>query len=193
MRTGFFFQVMPPVPLNIPRQITPGDTLTWRDSFTDFLPPEYTLSWAIRGEVALSTTAIAVGDEFETTISKEQSATLPSGTYYFQAYLTASSGDRITIGSGQITVAANLETAAGSYDGSSSAQKMLIAVEAAIQARLTGGAVDSYEIRGRSLARTPLPDLVKLRDQLKIEVARQQAAAGLMPDARRLFVKFRGM
>lgn len=133
------------------------------------------------------------GDEYISTISASASAGLNWGTYYFQAYLSTMVGHRLTIGGGQITVVANLETSLQPYDGSTTAQKMLLAVETAIQARLSGGAVDSYEIRGRSLARTPLPELVVLRNQLKIEVAREQAAAGLMPDSRRLFIKFRGM
>lgn len=178
--------------LNIPRTITPGDTVSWRDSFCDYKPPDYSLSWAIRGASAINLDAIATGDEFETTITPAQSGTLVAGSYFFQAY-TRYGDNRITIGSGQITVLANLGALADPYDGSTTAQKMLAAVEEAIQARLSGGAVDSYEIKGRQLNRTPLPDLVKLRDQLKIEVAREQAAAGLMPDARRLFVKFRGI
>lgn len=101
--------------------------------------------------------------------------------------------ERTTLGSGQITVVANLEAIAIPYDGSTTAEKMLAAVEAAIKARLSGGAVDSYEIRGRSLARTPLPDLIALRNQLKVEVAREQSAKGLIPDSRRLWIRFGGM
>lgn len=176
---------------NIPRTITPGDRITWRDSFPDYKPPEYSLSWAIRGASAIDLDALAVGDEFETTITPEQSSTLIAGTYFYQVY--ARYGDnRATLGAGQITVLANLE-GTGAYDGSTTAQKMLALIEKAIAARLSGGAVDSYEIKGRRLDRTPLPDLVGLRSQLKIEVQREQAAAGLMPDSRRLFVKFRGM
>lgn len=178
--------------LNIPRNLTAGDTLSWRDSFSDYKPPEYSLSWAIRGATAINLEAIAVGEEFETTITPALSSSLASGTYFFQAYTRYSGGSRHTIGSGQITVLANLESAQYAYNGSTTAQKMLAAVEVAIQARLTGGAVDSYEIKGRRLDRTPLPDLVALRSQLKIEVQREQAAAGLMPDARRLFIRFRG-
>ena len=50
-------------------------------------------------------------------------------------------------------------------------QEMLDAVNDAIQAHVTGGAIQSYSIDGRNLARTPLPDLMKLRSQLQAEVA----------------------
>lgn len=182
---------MPPLPINIPRQITAGDTLVWRDNFSDYKPPQYILSWAIRGAASLNLTSVADGDDFITTLTAAASSTLIPGAYFFQAYTAKTGGERTTIGSGQITVIANLETIFGAYNGSSTAEKMLTAVEKAIAARLEGGAVDSYEIRGRSLARTPLPELIALRANLRIEVARERSAAGLMPDARRLHIRFR--
>ena len=50
------------------------------------------------------------------------------------------------------------------------AASLLVKVEAAIEARLDGGAVDSYSIRGRSLEYMDIGDLFKLRDQLRREV-----------------------
>ena len=47
---------------------------------------------------------------------------------------------------------------------------LLDKVEAAIDARLDGGAVDSYAIRGRNLKYVGLTDLFALRDQLRREV-----------------------
>lgn len=151
------------------------------------------MTWAIRGATVLDLTSVAINDEFQTTLSGTQSFLLTAGTYYFQAFVKDFALNRYLVGSGQIQVGANLEAIASPFDGSTEAQKMLKAVEAAIKARLEGGAVDSYEIRGRNLRRTPLPQLIELRSQLRIEVAREQSAAGLMPDARRLFVRWRGV
>jgi len=50
-------------------------------------------------------------------------------------------------------------------------QEMLTNVENAINARMTGGAVQAYSIGGRNLQYIPLPDLLKLRDQLRREIA----------------------
>jgi len=50
-------------------------------------------------------------------------------------------------------------------------QEMLDNVETAINARLTGGAVQSYSIGGRNLQYIPLQDLYKLRDQLRREIS----------------------
>jgi len=50
-------------------------------------------------------------------------------------------------------------------------QEMLENVETAINARMTGGAVQSYSIGGRNLQYITLSELIKLRDQLRREVA----------------------
>jgi hypothetical protein len=50
-------------------------------------------------------------------------------------------------------------------------QEMLDNVEIAINARMTGGAVQSYSIGGRNLQYVSLNELIKLRDQLRREVA----------------------
>jgi hypothetical protein len=50
-------------------------------------------------------------------------------------------------------------------------QEMLDNVENAINARMTGGAVQSYSIGGRNLQYISLDELLKLRDQLRKEIA----------------------
>ncbi len=62
-------------------------------------------------------------------------------------------------------------------------QAALDALNTAIDAIISGGAVQEYTINGRSVSKTPLPDLFKYRDQLTREIA---VAAGNP----RAFVKF---
>lgn len=50
-------------------------------------------------------------------------------------------------------------------------QEMLENVENAINARMTGGAVQSYTIGGRNIQYIGLEELRKLRDQLRREIA----------------------
>lgn len=50
-------------------------------------------------------------------------------------------------------------------------QEMLENVEIAINARMTGGAVQSYTIGGRNIQYVGLEELRKLRDQLRREIA----------------------
>ena len=189
--------------LNIPAQIIIGDTVTWLTDDLAGLDPLtglsttytndlYTLSWALRGAVALSLTAVASGTGYRTTITSVQSTTLTAGNYFWQAFVTKT-GNRVTIGSGQSQVVSNLAVGTDAYDGRLEVEKMLDAVTAAIQARLTGGAVLKYQIKGRDLERDPIPDLILLRDRLKVEVSRAKAADKIaqgLGDPRRLFVRF---
>jgi hypothetical protein len=50
-------------------------------------------------------------------------------------------------------------------------QEMLDNVEIAINARMTGGTVQSYSIGGRNLQYISLAELIKLRGQLRKEIA----------------------
>ena len=50
-------------------------------------------------------------------------------------------------------------------------QEMLDNLDTAINARMTGGAVQSYSIGGRNLQYISLSELLKLRDQLRREIA----------------------
>lgn len=190
--------------LNIPSEIIIGDTITWNTERLQGLDPLtgllttyanniYVLSWALRGAVALSLTAVPSGTGYRTTITSVQSATLISGFYFWQAFVTNGSGNRVTIGSGQTQAIANLALGTNAYDGRLDVEKMLDAVTAAIQARLTGGAVVKYQIKGRDLERDPIPDLIALRDRLRVEVARSRAADKIaqgLGDPRRLFARF---
>ena len=49
-------------------------------------------------------------------------------------------------------------------------QEMIENVENAINARMTGGAVQSYSIGGRNIQYMPLDQLKKLRKELKSEI-----------------------
>lgn len=194
--------------LGIPSKITAGDKVTWRDRSISgidsdtgkpitYTPATHSLQYVIKGPDSDSLTLAAVvdGQEWVTTIAAAQSAQLSAGLYFWSAGVIDGSGDRVTIQTGQIKVAVNLATIAAPYDGRSNSRKMLEAVDAAIQARLSGGAVDSYTIKGRDASRTPIPDLIRLRDLLKAEVAREdQAAKVAQGDVApgKLFVRFGG-
>ncbi len=51
------------------------------------------------------------------------------------------------------------------------AQTLLDNLETAINARLTGGAVNSYSIGGRNLQYMSLKEMTEFRDRLKREIA----------------------
>ena len=191
--------------LKIPNQIIAGDTTTWNDAglrgldpatgeTTNYTNDKFTLTWAIRGTVALNLTAVPNNSGYRTTITSAESATLTPGLYFWQAFVTDADNNRVTICSGQLNVISNLATGEEAFDGRSEVQQMFDAVTAVIKSRLEGGAVLRYQIKGRDLWREPMPDLIKLRDRLKVELAREKAAGDIcqgLGDPRRLFVRFR--
>ena len=63
-------------------------------------------------------------------------------------------------------------------------QEMLDAVNNAINARLTGGAVQSYTISGRNIQYIPLSELKELKKELQAQLASEKGNA-------RTFVSFR--
>jgi len=186
--------------MNIPGQISAGDSLTWRDgaardNLRNALTSDlWTLHYYLRGSQALDLTATADGPGWETTITAAQSATLSPGTVYWQASVS-NGADRITLGTGTITVLADLKFTGntGSFDGRSDAEKALSAIDAEISARLTGGMAEEYTIGQRSLKKTPMKDLIALQSRYKTIVARERQAQKIaqgLGNPRAMYVRF---
>lgn len=171
-----------------PSKIVSGDSIKWESEFSDYPPTDYTLSWAIRGLSNLDVIAESSGDKFLTTLTATQTSLLLPGQYFYQAYLTSIEDpeNRTTIKQDSFNVLPNLALESD-YDGRSEVEKLLHLVNRAISELIKDNVV-SYRIKEREVTKQDLPELIKWRDQLKIEFARlKQAEAGL---SRRLFVRF---
>lgn len=187
--------------LNVPTRFVQGDTVTWRSSNlsgldpltgkqVNFLPSDYTLIWTFGGEDTFSVESVPDGDEFVTTIISSVSNDLTPGQLYYQCSVQVQSGEKKQLATGSILV---VGLADSPFDARTNAEQMLAAVDKAILDRLSGGAVQSYSIKGRNLAYMPLGELRALRDSLKAEVAREKAAESLnngFGDPRQMFVRF---
>lgn len=184
--------------VKIPARLTCGDSLTWFDCATrdnlgnEISSPDWTLTYAIRGASSLTLTAVDDEGRWKTAISAVQSAALTAGVYFWQAFATKGS-ERVTLGSGQITLEKNLATAADGFDGRSQAAQDLAAVQAAIRAMISGGAVAEYTIGNRQIRKMSLESLLVLESRLKAEVVRERRAekiAAGLGDPNRLLVRF---
>ena len=189
--------------MNIPSEIRAGDTVKWRDDSTtdvfsnDINSSTWTLKYYLRTNTASEghiSTGSAFGEGWEFTISATDSALFEAGTWYWQS-IAEKSGEKITLGSGQVTVTAALEYSGtpNAFDGRSQAKKDLEAVQTAIRTLIKGGAVQEYKIGNRNLKRYDLGDLMQLEAQLKAEVARQgkaDAIANGLGNPNNLFVRF---
>lgn len=137
----------------------------------------------------------AYGDGWEFTLSSATTDALHAGdTGYWQAVATKA-GEKVTLGAGQLLVEENLYYTGtpGAVDNRSQAQIDLDAVQAAIRAIVSGGAVAEYTIGNRRLKKMEMADLIQLESKLKAEVKREQAAtmiANGLGSPHNLFVRF---
>jgi hypothetical protein len=189
--------------VNIPATIRAGDTVKWRDeaSVDAFGAAVTSITWTLTYYLRTNTasegatiTGTAYGQGWELTIAAATSAGFDAGQWYWQAIATAGS-EKLTLGAGQLEVLAALNYAGtpGAFDGRSQAQQDLDAVQAAIRAMVSGGAVAEYTIGSRRLKKLPLTELLQLEAKLKSDVKREQAAelaANGLGNPHNLFVRF---
>jgi hypothetical protein len=187
--------------LNIPSQIVVGDHVAWisRDIFiTDAQgkaitldPAVDTLTWKFGKEgYKFQITSTQLNSDFLTILDNATTQSLIAGDYYYHIYATVENYTKF-IFAGTLKVIAEISD---TTDARTSTQKLLDAVNAAIQTILDGGAVQSYSIKGRNLARMSISELMSLRDQLKVELSREKAGESLaqgLGDSRKLYVRFR--
>lgn len=190
--------------MNFPARITEGDTVKWRDGAgSDTLgnaitSADWTLTYYFRFN-RNNHGATAVGTAYGTGWAFTLSATTTDGfhaddTGYWQA-VASKAAEKVTLGSGQFQIDANLAYAGtpAAFDNRSQAQKDLDAVQAAIRAIVSGGAVAEYTIGSRRLKKMEMTDLLQLESKLKAEVKREQAAtmvANGLGSPHNLFVRF---
>jgi len=189
--------------MKIPSTIRAGDTIAWRDdAAADALgntitSSDWTLIYYLRTNATsagATVTGAAYGYGWESTISAATSAGFTTGTWYWQAISTRGT-EKHTLGAGQLTVLAALSYTGtpGAVDGRTQSQVDLDAVQAAMRALLTGGAVKQYTIGNRQLTKFTLAELREYESILLARVNREKTAemvANGMGSPRNLFVRF---
>lgn len=164
------------IPTSEPATINPGDTVKWTRSLADYPASD---SWVLSYEFVNSgsrfaATASASGADHLVTLAAATTSGYTAGTYDWRARVTKS-GEVYTVGQGRTIVRASFASAT---DARSSARVALEAVEACIQGRASSSTLE-YEIAGRRLKHLSPADLLKLRDALRIDVAREDAATAM--------------
>lgn len=158
-----------------PDKISAGISLSLRATLPAYHPDDWALSAILRGPVAIDLIATADGSQHLFSATAATTATWSPGLYWYS--VRASNGGEVQeVETGQLTVAADLAAAGGSFDGRSFAQRSLEAIEAVLEKRASMDQ-ERYRINNRELYRTPIADLLKLRDRFRAEVRQEQAAA----------------
>jgi len=171
------------IPTAEPTEIVAGASLKWRreDMSADYPAPTWSLSYLFV-DLADSTrkftvAAVADGAYFAVSVTPAVTVTYTPGTYEWAAYVTDGT-DRYRVDHGTAKVLADLAALPVGYDGRSHARRVLDAIEAVIAGRASKDQ-ESYQIAGRSLNRTPIPDLMKLRQTYRNEVRREEKAEAI--------------
>ncbi|MBF9235574.1 hypothetical protein I2H38_19615 [Microvirga sp. BT350] len=152
--------------------------------------PEWQLSAALRGPSAVDLQAEAVGTAHRFLVPATETATWEPGDYWFSIRATRADGTVAEVEAGQMTIKPDLAAMESGHDGRDHVRRVLDAIEAVIERRAT---IDQerYTINNRELWRTPIPDLLVLRDRYRSELRRMNQArkGGLFDQAVR--VRFR--
>lgn len=170
-------------PVVEPGELIIGDRWAWKrkDLNADYPNTGHTLKYSARletdGSYEIQLTATADNGDYLIEVSQSDTISYAAGVYHWQAYITRNAdSERITIGNGAFEIKANRDVA--TTDPRSQAKIVLDAIEAVIAGRATKDQ-ESYSVQGRSLARTPIPELLVLRDTYRAEVFREEQARKL--------------
>lgn len=166
------------IPTREPASVVAGDTVAWTITLADYPASD---GWVLKYRLInaagkIDITSAASGDDHAVSVAAATSALWVSGTYAWQAYVEKAL-ERYTTGSGSIVVQPNLAAQATSYDTRSAAATALDNINIWLTTR--DPAVADYEIANRRMRFHPIPDLLKMRDKLKAEVAAEAAAANM--------------
>lgn len=150
-----------------PPVIKAGMTYAWEVTSSEYTLGDYTGKCAIKlkgSSTATILTATESDNVYTFTLTAAVTAALTVGDYDWVTYIEYGSGatlERYQLGSGTAVVRTWIGTSS-EFDSRSDWLVGLEAIEAVIAGRASKDQ-ESYSIAGRSLSRTPVADLIKLR------------------------------
>lgn len=143
--------------------------------FDAYQAPSWALSLLLRGPASIDLQAVADGANHRLQATGGVTETWAPGLYNYAIRATRG-GEVVELQRGQLEIMPDLAAMAPGSDVRSAAQIALEAIEAVISKRATMDQ-ERYRINNRELYRTPIKDLIALRDMYRGEVRRERAAA----------------
>ncbi len=166
-----------------PSQFRAGDTLSVLVSGGDYPSPTWTLRASLVNAAGRQVmTATAVSGDHQLTATAQATAAWSAGNYQLTWWVERGAGaalERYTLGSQPLRVLPLLD-GSSNVDARSHARKVYDAICAVIENRATMDQ-EEYQIAGRSLKRTPITELLRLRNIYAAEATAEDVAAGLLP------------
>lgn len=173
-----------------PSTASAGLTFDRTATLTAYPAPAWQLSAVLRGPATIDMQAVAEQSIHRFKVTAAQTSEWTPGTYWYSIRATDGT-DVVEVEAGEIVIKPDLATLEAGHDGRVHVQRVLDAIEAVLEKRAT---IDQerYRINNRELYRTPIPELLALRDRYKAELRRMKAVAkgGLFDQAVR--IRFRG-
>ncbi len=163
--------------VEFPKKINAGDSFFF--SFTHPLYPidsGWIANYIAVGPTKINLQSITDGMNYTFIATKEETAQWIAGEYKSTLYIVSET-ERHTILSQPLLVMPNLDTLVG--DARTHVQKVLDALNAVLEERATTDQ-ENMTLNGRSLARTPIGDLLKLRTFYMRELEREKRAQMLI-------------
>lgn len=158
----------------LPSKIAAGLTFDRLVILTDYQPPDWTLTAHLRGQTVIDMSAVADGTGHRFHVTAATTAAWTPGDYTYS--VRATNGDDVAqVEAGRITIKPDIASLTAGHDPRDHVRRVLDAIEAVIEKRAT---IDQerYTINNRELWRTPIGDLLKLRDTYRSELRRMDAA-----------------
>jgi len=164
-----------------PSVLVAGDFWTWEKDIPDYPASTYDLSYVFYNEKTPATRftidATADGDTF--LIEESDTNTHSAGDYAWQSFLTNTDSERVMYARGRVEVKPDPLTS--TTDQRTHSRICLESIEAVLEGR-AGNDVLSYSIGSRQLGKTPIKDLLSMRDyyasKVKSEEAEEKAERG---------------
>lgn len=182
------------IPNTEPAELRAGDTWKWTRSIGEYPAPAWVLKYRFKNDSSsFEVVGTQSGSGHMMTVARSTSAGIRAGRYAYQAFAeNNTTAERFTVGTGYLSVLADFGNE-GLVDARSHARRALEAIEAVLEKRATIDQ-EEYTIGGRSLKRTPIPDLLRLRQLYRNEVRDEDAADRIrkgLDSGRRILVRFR--
>ena len=169
------------IPTSEPGELRSGDTWKWTKTVADYPASAWTLKYRFKNAAGgFEITASASGDDYSVTVAAATTGAYASGLYAWIAWVEGGTSEKYTVDTGTLTVNPDYRsgTSTAAFDDRTHARTVLDAIEAVIESRATKDQ-ERYSIAGRELWRTPVAQLLKLRQHYKAEVAAQDAAEAI--------------
>ena len=163
--------------LRFPLKIKAGLTFQHQLNLTAYPASNWALTTYLRGPIAIDISAASDGNLHLFNIAADKTKNWRAGHYGYSIRAThKESGQVDEIESGALEIIADLALVSESIEVRSHAKKTLAALEAVIEGRASLDQ-ERYRINNRELYRTPLSELIKLRNLYRNEVSQELAKA----------------